>query len=132
MAVLGVVFAVMFGYDWRTKAYAEWNGKSYSTSAGTVGEMRKLAENFGIKTDGQPVSAEKIRIPMTFNELYEEYNALQKNIGMDLEQYKGEECMQYRFDVSDELYLNLIVFDGHFIGGDLSEKEWNGTMRSIG
>ncbi len=131
-AVLGVIFVMMFGYDHRTKAYAEWNDKPYSTSAENIRDMQKLAENFGISIGCQPDSAETIRIPQEFNQLYNEYNALQKNIGMNLEPYKGEECTLYTFDVNDALYLNLIVYDGHFIGGDLSEKDWNGQMKSIG
>lgn len=112
--------------------YAEFQGKKYSTSAENETEMQQLAENFGIQIGAKAVKIEKIKIPREFNELYEKYNRLQYGIGMDLEPYKGEDCMQYSFEVNDETLLHLIVYNGNFIGGDISEKNFDGFMKGIG
>ena len=69
---------------------------------------------------------------MQFNSVYQEYNSLQHDIGMDLEKYRGESCTKYTFDMDENFVLNIIVYNNHFIGGDISEKDFNGIIKSIG
>ena len=130
-SIIAAVASFIFNVDWKIKRTAEYNGQKYSTSAKNISEIKHLAENFGINiADDSPI-IENIRIPMQFNSVYQEYNSLQHDIGMDLEKYRGEDCKKYTFDTDENCVLNIIVYNNHFIGGDISEKEFNGKIKSI-
>ena len=131
-SIIATVASFIFNVDWRIKRTAEYNGKKYSTSAKNISEIKHLAENFGINiADDSPI-IENIRIPMQFNSVYQKYNSLQHDIGMDLEKYRGESCIKYTFDMDENFVLNIIVYNDHFIGGDISESDFNGIIKSIG
>lgn len=132
ISIAAVIFSFIFNFDWRIKTTAEFKGNKYSTSAENISEIKKLAANFGINISDRPAKTENIKIPMIFNETYLKYNSLQYNIGMDLEKYKGENCIKYTFDTDKDSVLNIIVYNKHFIGGDISEKDFDGIIKSIG
>ena len=68
---------------------------------------------------------------MEFNEAYEDYNRLQYDIGMNLEEYRGEECVLYTFEIDEEKVLNMILWNGQFIGGDISDRDFFGKIISL-
>lgn len=132
MSIIATIFSFIFNIDWRIRRTAEFNGQKYSTSAENIGEIKELIGHFGINVSDKPPKIENIRIPMKFSPVYQEYNSLQYDIGMDLEKYKGESCLKYTFDIDENFVLDIIVYNGHFIGGDISEKDFNGIIKSIG
>ena len=121
-ALAGVVMSFIFSFDSRRK--------KYSVSAKNIDELRNIAENFGISVNF-PESVQDIKIPMEFNEVYEDYNRLQYDIGMDLEEYRGEECILYTFAIDEEKVLNMISWNGQFIGGDISDRDFLGKIISL-
>ena len=132
ISVIAVVFSFISNTDRRIKRGFELNGHKYSTYAENIDEIKCLVGNLGINiTDNSP-KIENIRIPMQFNSVYQKYNSLQHDIGMDLEMYKGESCIQYTFDIDENFVINLIFYNDHFIGGDISQKDFNGIIKSIG
>ena len=99
-------------------------------------DIKKFAGNFGLEIGSRAVFTEKIRIPMKFNDKYEEYNQLQKKSGFDLEKFKGCQCVKYTFDVHNvneksPVQLNVLVNSNKIIAADVSEKNYNGFMKSI-
>ena len=67
-----------------------------------------------------------ITIPADFNKVYQNYNAIQKKQGFDLEPYKGKTASLYTYNISnykgnDNVIANLIVCDGVLIGADLCD-----------
>ena len=75
----------------------------------------------------------EITIPREFSEVYENYNALQKEAGFDLEAFKGKSAVRYTYSLEDfpaEEYvvINLLVCDGKLIGGDVSSRRIDGFM----
>ena len=129
-ALAGVVMSFIFSFDSRRKKYAEFDGEKYSVSAKNIDELRKSADNFGISVSF-PEKVRNIKIPMEFNEVYEDYNRLQYDIGMDLEEYRGEECILYTFAIDEEKVLNMISWNGQFIGGDISDRDFLGKIISL-
>ena len=129
-ALAGTVFSLLYSFDSRRKKYAEYDGKKYSVSAKNIDELRNIAENFGISVNF-PESVQDIKIPMEFNEVYEDYNRLQYDIGMNLEDYRGEECLLYTFAINKEEVLHMISWNGLFIGGDISQKDFFGKIISL-
>ena len=129
-ALIGTVISFIFSFDSRRKKYAEYDGKKYSVSAKNIDELRKIADNFGISVNF-PEKMQNLKIPMEFNEAYEDYNRLQYDIGMNLEEYRGEECVLYTFEIDEEKVLNMILWNGQFIGGDISDRDFFGKIISL-
>ncbi len=77
-------------------------------------------------------SKKEIVIPESFGALYEKYNALQKEVGMGLEEFAGEKAMLYSYKLENfcenEAYINFIVLEGRVIGGDVSTLYSDGFM----
>lgn len=79
----------------------------------------------------------EVRIPVEFDEAYEQYNALQKEQGFDLRKYRACIVKKYTYNISaDEqdkqppvpMQANLLVLDGKIIGADISSAEANGLV----
>ena len=67
-----------------------------------------------------------------FDEIYQSYNLIQKEQGMDLLKWRGKRCMKYSYNVlnypaqQQNIRLNLLVCGGKIIGGDeVSKKHAN-------
>ncbi len=88
--------------------------------------------HMGIKIlDSQPLTAE-IRIPQEFGEVYENYNALQNMAGYDLKKYKGCSVTRYTYPTENgEEQVNLLVYNGRIIGGDISSVRLDGSMKPL-
>ena len=74
-----------------------------------------------------------IKIPMEFNDVYENYNEIQKQAGTDLYNYRGAECTRYTYLCGNDsnTRINLIVFEGKIIGGDISSVALDGYMEPL-
>ena len=129
-ACIGVAVSFIYSFDGRKKSFADYRGEKYSISAENFEDMKELAEVFGISVN-EPPKVQNIRIPMKFNEVYENYNSLQYDIGMNLEEFKGEECILYTFDIGENKVMNIISWDGQFIGGDISDMDFQGNIISL-
>lgn len=120
----------------RQNTTVKYDGGSYNTKAENIEDIRNFALQFGWTIKTQPEEVTNILIPTYFNDVYEHYNAIQKEMGLDLSKYKGKECCKYSFKVlnypdNDDVNLNLIVFDGRVIGGDISENIMDGFMKKF-
>lgn len=114
----------------------KYDGGSYSTKAESIEDIKNFALQFGWKINSQPDEVTNILIPTYFNDIYEHYNSIQKEMGLDLSGYKGKECCKYSFKVlnypdNDDVSLNLIIFNGRVIGGDLSENIMDGFIKKF-
>ncbi len=113
-----------------------YDGGSYNTEVGTVEEISDFSAQFGWKINLQPIEVTEIIVPYEFNDIYEYYNDIQKQQGLDLSKYKGERCRKYTFKVlnypnSNDVNINLLVFKNRVIGGDISESTVNGFIKKF-
>ncbi len=83
-----------------------------------------------ITVDTENVEMCEIQIPMEFNDVYTNYNELQKEIGSDLSLYRGALCTRYTYMVDESIGLavNIIVYQGKIIGGDICTTALSGEM----
>ena len=75
------------------------------------------------------ISFKSKRIPFVFGDVYNEYNAIQKEQGFDLSKYKGKEVLIYkssRKDSETESYAEIIVYENLIIGCSV-HSETNGN-----
>lgn len=92
-------------------------------SCATAEERLGYIQSLGWQVDGDETEKD-ITIPTDFNDVYENYNGIQKKQGFDLERYKGKAVKIYTYKISnyestDSVIADLIVCDGVLIGADL-------------
>ena len=79
-----------------------------------------------------------IIVPSPFDMVYESYNKLQLEAGLDLIPYQGKNAIRYTYkvknypiDVHDTVYANVIVANNTCIGGDIMTIPLDGFMHSL-
>lgn len=93
---------------------------------------------FGWKVDPSPAESIELTIPENFDAVYENYNLLQKEAGLDLAPYKGRSAVRYTYIVKnypgvsdDTVRANVITVDGKPVGGDICTVAIDGFMYSL-
>lgn len=104
-------------------------------NAKTNSERVAFIKSLGLNPDDSNYDNKSVTIPVKFSSVYKNYNALQKQVGYNLENYKGARVTVYTYPVgkikpdnSDEYYVNLMVYKGRIIGGDISSRNFYGEM----
>ena len=98
---------------------------------------RELLISFGWDVDQYPISKEKITIPTEFDKVYSEYNNIQHQAGLDLEQYKGQKGTRYTYKVHnhptsrEDVVANVIVINDKAVAGDICTYSLDGFMHSL-
>ncbi|MDD3193974.1 MAG: DUF4830 domain-containing protein [Oscillospiraceae bacterium] len=106
--------------------------KSEKIAGGTESQRQEFIASFGWEIETEPSLVMEVKIPETFDAVYEEYNNLQKTQGMDLSGFKGKRCKKYQYAVlnypnqPEHVACTLLVRDGKIIGGDVSCGGENG------
>lgn len=108
----------------------------YSLVAETVGGECGFLKNFGLKPDADSRQSESIVIPSEFNSAYEEYNQLQKQIGLNLENFKGKETEKITYTLEnsenkEDKFAVLLVCKGRVIGGHLTNGEYGYSNKPL-
>lgn len=93
---------------------------------------------FGWSVNAEPTQTQKVRIPDTAeNKVFARYNDLQKSQGFDLTDFAGKEVMRYVYeilnypDASAPVYASVLVYDGHIIGGDVTNSAPDGVIHGF-
>ena len=95
---------------------------------------------FGWSFDEDPVEVAEVIIPPEFDEVYEKYNAIQKEQGFDLTKYQGKRVKRWTYAIKNYpgyaadsgcIHANLLVYEGQVIGGDVCSVELNGFMHGF-
>lgn len=108
-------------------------------SASTNEERMHFISQTGYTVESDPVSVSEIQIPDNFDEVYTQYNELQKTDGFDLSSYKGCTVKKWTYLVtnypehenSDDVRLTLLVYKDKVIGGDVCSVELDGFMHGL-
>lgn len=121
------------------------NRSSAADTAETAGKKMETPESrveflasCGYTVSQEPVRTQEVQIPKEFNEVYEQYNTIQKSQGFDLTKYQGKNVMQYVYVVenypgenSDPVYATLLLYKNKLIGGDISRGGSEGFLRPL-
>ena len=107
-------------------------------SGKTEDERQSFISSLGWEIPPAPEEVSEVTIPKKFDEIYERYNELQLSQGLDLKRYRGKDCERYIYRVlnfpgSDniEVMLNLLVYKGKIIGGDVCSLGLDGFQRTL-
>lgn len=100
-------------------------------------ERLYLLTSLGWEVDMQPAEATEVRIPSEFSEVYEKYNLIQKEQGLNLEKHKGDKVMRYTYVIVNHpsgetnVRATLLVKNNKLIGGDVCSPKLDGFMHSL-
>lgn len=99
-----------------------------------------FVSQFGWEVENEPDEVCEIIIPQEFDEVYNNYNEIQLKQGCDLRDYSGKRVKRWTYIIKnypgyDEtdtcVRINLLIFDGMVIGGDVSSTELSGFMHTF-
>lgn len=109
----------------------------YSLIAETQQQEIEFLSRFDLQVQETSLVSDRVVIPSEFNDAYNEYNGLQKEIGLDLEGYKGVTAQRDVFKLENyesdgrEYYVTLLIFSGRVIGGHIGTKIYGERYRPL-
>lgn len=112
-------------------------GKLQKIRLKTNEERVAFAGTFGWEVSAEPAEVLEVIIPKEFDQVYLEYNALQKKQGFDLEGYAGKRCKRYSYTITNhpqaesEVRINLLIYKDRLIGGDVCSTAAEGFMHGF-
>ena len=94
---------------------------------------------YGWEVTGDCIEREKIEIPEVFDEVYNNYNSLQKLAGLDISDYKGMNAIRSTYIITNfpvkteekEIRANVLSVQGRPIAGDVMTVSLDGFMYSL-
>lgn len=118
-----------------TTAYNDIAGK-YNLEITDNFTIEDFFRQFDLQINKNTEEEVNVTIPSEFNKVYENYNNLQKQQGLDLNNYKGFNAVRYTYDVENyptnaEVKANIIVCNNKVIAGDLCTVELGGVMTTL-
>lgn len=132
-----IVFAVISNSEDAQKAKPTDGVIDFSAS--TEEERLNFITQLGLTVESDPSGVKEIVIPEEFDDTYTNYNEIQKQSGLDLEPYKGCTVKKWTYTVtnypeyegSQSIKINLLVYKGKIIGGDICSVELDGFMKGL-
>ncbi len=98
----------------------------------------EFLSSYGWIVDKNPLEQESITLPTTPDDVYNAYNRLQKEAGLDLTAYYGKACVRYTYKVlnyptpiNETVRANILTVDGIAVAGDIMTVSANGFMHSL-
>lgn len=112
---------------------------AYSNNSGllTLDGRESFLFSLGWKIDRESEEFKTIRLPEKFDTVMSDYDALQKSQGFDFDKYKGKECSQYTYKVTNypdskyDVYATIYIYGREVIGGDIHTASSDGFMHGI-
>ena len=132
-AVIGLLIALLGG----CQAPAEEAAAPEPVRLTTVTEMVDWLAQQGIEVDPDSLVQDTVTIPQPFDEIYTQYNELQKQAGFDLSSYQGVTVDRSCFTVlnypnqEEGVLVHLLCCEGVLIGGDLCSVRLDGFLTGL-
>ncbi|MGN1050897.1 MAG: DUF4830 domain-containing protein, partial [Acutalibacteraceae bacterium] len=109
--LIACVAAIFIGVIRTSHNYAQNSsvGK-FSVKVSNNQELDAFLQKFSLS--GTPSKKEEIKVPTYFNKTYKEYNSLQKQIGLDLNNYRGRTAEKYTVtDSKNSRNITLLIYN---------------------
>ena len=108
------------------------------TNIKTNDDRIAFLKQFGWEVEEKPIEIVEIQISEEFDDVYKNYNKYQKELGLDLELYKGKRVKRYTYKVlnhprsgQDEVRANILIYENQVIAGDIMTTAIDGFMHSL-
>jgi len=96
-----------------------------------------LLTSLGWEVNIQPLEVVEVMVPSVFTAVYDDYNDMQKEQGLSLDNFKGKKVMRYTYAVVNypsgeaDVRATLLVYKNKLIGGDICSARLNGFMHTL-
>lgn len=142
-AALVLAFA---GGLWAKSALSELAGdvaqapaevKIEKTAAKTNEQRISFLESFGWEVESEAEEILDVLIPKEMDDVFSNYNEIQKAQGCDLTKYAGKRCKRYTYivnnypDQPENIRANIVTYKNKIIGGDICSIELDGFMHGF-
>lgn len=113
---------------------------SINYKAGNNKERLVFISQFGWEVEDEPDEICEIIIPQEFDDVYNTYNEIQLQQDCDLKDYAGKRVKRWTYIIKNYpgytetdtcVRINLLIYDGMVIGGDVSSTELSGFMHTF-
>lgn len=99
-------------------------------------ERLQYLQSLGYQVSNDQPEIREILIPDEFDEVFEQYNAVQKTANMDLKPYHGKRIKCYAYKVvnypqQENVLAHLYIYKDKIVGGDICSTELNGFMHGL-
>lgn len=116
----------------QTNRIGEKNFKNINSTEDQINFLKQ----FGWEVEKDARNIEQVTIPIKFDPIYETYNRLQIQEGLDLKKYKGKTVKKYTYLVNNHdyegvVYANLLIYKDRVIGGDISSAVVGGFTHGL-
>lgn len=105
-----------------------------SIPGGTNEQRISYIQSFGWEPGFTHSAVENVRIPTDFDDVYEEYNELQRKQGFDLRKYRAHTVKRFTYELSGTmvpLNAELLVENGVIIGADIVSPTAGGFLGAL-
>ncbi|MFT9057225.1 MAG: DUF4830 domain-containing protein [Ethanoligenens sp.] len=114
-----------------------WDGQSYQGISDNTKRVAFLSK-FGWTVDPTPAEVVEIVIPKTFDQVYRNYNEIQKKQGLDLTPYQGTRAKRWTYKISNypnyngDVFADLLIEnDDVVVAGDVRTVAINGFIHGL-
>ena len=101
-------------------------GSCLAFSSAKNNENIEFLNSYGWEVKDTPIEKVNIKIPEAFDDVYENYNKIQKDAGLDLSPYKGKAAIRYTYEIINypknteaQIRANIILVDNQVVAGDI-------------
>ncbi len=101
-------------------------------------ERVNFLKQFGWEVNPKPIEIVEVKIPKEFDAVYENYNKLQSELGLNLRKYKGKRVKRYTYKILNhpqvanvEVRANILIYNNQVIAGDIMTTSLEGFMHSL-
>lgn len=98
----------------------------------------EFLKGYGWEVEAKAIEQADVIIPNPFDRVYESYNKIQLEAGLDLRPYMGMRGVRYTYivtnypkEVGEEVRANVICINGEPVGGDIMTVSIHGFMHSL-
>ena len=134
LAIVVLIAAILLIFSGGGEAKA---AISLSGSARTAKDRVSLIKSLGWAIEEEPIETQSVVIPTAFTGVYADYAKLQEEQGFNLSKYAGKEATRYTYrvlnypGVEDSVVIDIIVYRGKVIAGDVQSVRLDGFMQGL-
>ena len=113
------------------------DGSKVYTGVKSNADRIAFLNRFGWEVSAEPNETVNVTVPDEFDDIFEGYNALQREQGLDLSRYRRKTVTRYTYTVTNypdyagEVFATLLVYRGRVIGGDICSADANGFIHGF-
>ncbi len=98
----------------------------------------EFLESYRWEVETPYIEKEEVQIPEEFDDVYNNYNELQRQAGLDLLPYKGKKAVRYTYivtnypkQVNEPVRANVLCVGNEPVAGDIMTVSISGFMHSL-